>query len=209
MFCNYYNKQWWPQVFFSRESSRPLLFLRSFFPPPSTAMMACGSRVSRSNEMVGEFKKLVIRMNPPRFVSPNPNTDTPHGFDVWFPNLCGCVPSVNRAWFGLAVSPWTVASHRLLLWRPQVILSLSKARSRLTFPVASDRHSCDLGTTFPVVPIPRSMTKFLRRGTRSRSAFPASKGRRKEKGWRKVEKNINKMEKRKKIRRKIKEGNRK
>jgi hypothetical protein len=27
--------------------------------------------------MVGEFKKLVIKMNPLRFVSPNPNTDTP------------------------------------------------------------------------------------------------------------------------------------
>jgi hypothetical protein len=99
--------------------------------------------------MVGEFKKLVIRMNPSRFVSPNPNTDTPHGFDVSFPNLCGCVPSVNRAWFGLAVSPWTVAAHRLLLWRPQVILSLSKARSRLTFPVASDRHSMRFGDDVP------------------------------------------------------------
>ncbi|TKW11408.1 hypothetical protein SEVIR_6G231800v4 [Setaria viridis] len=29
-------------------------------------MMACGSRISRSNEGVDEFEKLVIRMNPPR-----------------------------------------------------------------------------------------------------------------------------------------------
>nr|CAB3481553.1 unnamed protein product [Digitaria exilis] len=33
--------------------------------------MACGSRISRSNEMVDEFEKLVIRMNPPRVAVDN------------------------------------------------------------------------------------------------------------------------------------------
>jgi hypothetical protein len=35
--------------------------------------------------------------------------------------------------------------------------------------------ACDLGTPFPVVPVPRSRMKFPGRGTRPRSAFPASK----------------------------------
>jgi hypothetical protein len=34
---------------------------------------------------------------------------------------------------------------------------------------------CDLGTPFPVVPVPRPETKFPGRGTCPRSAFPASK----------------------------------